>query len=130
MSGKTYLLDTNIIVGYFNGQPALVQKVNALPEVVVPYVVIGELYYGAFKSSRQRQNIQRIRSFLSLCTVLSADEETSYWYGSIRNVLRQKGKPIPENDIWIAALARQYQHTLASRDGHFQEVEQLDVEVW
>jgi tRNA(fMet)-specific endonuclease VapC len=130
MSGKDYLLDTNIVVAFFNGDPTIVQQVNRLSIVQLSSVVIGELYYGAFKSAKTQQNIERIRSFLSLCNVLSSDTETSYWYGHIRENLRKKGKPIPENDIWIAATARQHQLILVSRDKHFDEVDSLSVEVW
>ena len=130
MSGKNYLLDTNILVAFFNGDTAVTQKVNELTAVQLSPVVIGELYYGAFKSAKRQQNLQRIRSFLSLCHVLPSDEETSYWYGHIRDGLRQKGRPIPENDIWIAATAQQHRLTLVSRDQHFHQVEGLVVEVW
>ncbi|GAA6622656.1 PIN domain-containing protein [Scytonema sp. NUACC26] len=58
------------------------------------------------------------------------DLVTATQYGQIRNLLRQKGRPIPDNDIWIAAVAIQYQLTLISRDAHFQEVEGLWVERW
>ena len=51
-------------------------------------------------------------------------------YGQIKNNLRAKGRPIPENDIWIAALAKQYGLTLVTRDGHFGEVDGLAIEAW
>jgi tRNA(fMet)-specific endonuclease VapC len=51
-------------------------------------------------------------------------------YGVIKNALRAKGRPIPENDIWIAAIAMQYHLTLVARDGHFQEVDGLVVGQW
>jgi len=55
---------------------------------------------------------------------------TAQQYGDIKNQLRAKGRPIPENDIWIAAIAMQYQLTLVARDGHFHEVDGLQVEAW
>jgi len=48
----------------------------------------------------------------------------------IKSQLRAKGQPIPENDIWIAATAKQPQLTLVTRDGHFQAIEGLVVEQW
>jgi tRNA(fMet)-specific endonuclease VapC len=62
--------------------------------------------------------------------VLACDAETAQHYGRIRNVLLAKGRPIPENDIWIAASARQHGLTLVTRDGHFGSVEDLIVERW
>jgi len=62
--------------------------------------------------------------------VLACDTETAREYGQIKNSLRAKGKPIPENDIWIAAIAIQYDLTLVTRDGHFTEIEGLATETW
>jgi len=62
--------------------------------------------------------------------ILGCDAETARRYGEIKFGLQQKGRPISENDIWIAAIAVQHELTLASRDGHFAEVEGLQVEVW
>jgi tRNA(fMet)-specific endonuclease VapC len=45
-------------------------------------------------------------------------------------LLRAKGHPIPENDIWIAAHAQQYELTLVTRDAHFSAVEGIGIEVW
>jgi len=56
--------------------------------------------------------------------------DTAKLYGEIKNRLKVKGRPIPENDIWIAALAQQYSLTLASNDGHFSEIENLQAEMW
>jgi tRNA(fMet)-specific endonuclease VapC len=55
---------------------------------------------------------------------------TAKWYGEVKNGLRQKGRPIPENDIWISAMALEYDLILVSRDGHFEKVEQLKLERW
>ena len=62
--------------------------------------------------------------------MLPCDTATAQQYGDIKNQLRAKGRPIPENDIWIAAIAMQYQLTLVARDGHFHEVDGLQVETW
>lgn len=63
-------------------------------------------------------------------TVLPCDEGTAYQYGVIRNALRTQGRPIPENDLWIAALAGQHDLVLATRDAHFEFIEGLAVERW
>jgi len=56
--------------------------------------------------------------------------ETAKKYGEIKNRLKEKGHPIPENDIWIAAIAQQYALTLVTRDAHFEGIENLKIEVW
>jgi tRNA(fMet)-specific endonuclease VapC len=92
--------------------------------------VLGELYFGARKSSRVAANLARIHTFKNRTTVLVCDEDTADEFGKIRELLQRKGKPIPENDIWIAAIAMQHGLTLVTRDEHFREVDGLTVERW
>jgi tRNA(fMet)-specific endonuclease VapC len=129
MSGK-YLLDTNIIIAIFAEEPAVLQRVAAAAEVFVPVIVLGELYYGARKSARAAANIDRIDEFASAATNLGCDAATAQQYGRIKNDLRAKGRPIPENDIWIAAIAAQHGLTVVSRDDHFADVSDLPIEAW
>ena len=124
------LLDTNIVVGLFIDDPAIAGHFLQSPDVTLSVTVLGELYYGAQKSNRIDENLARIDQFLEGVTVIDNDIATAYEYGAIRNELRLKGRPIPENDLWIAALARQYDLTLVSRDRHFAEVENLRWEQW
>jgi tRNA(fMet)-specific endonuclease VapC len=99
-------------------------------EVFVPCIAIGELYFGAYKSLKIKENLDRIDEFALNNTVLSCDTETARRYGSIKSYLKEKGQPIPENDMWIAAIAQQYTLTLVSKDTHFDLVENLKVELW
>lgn len=62
--------------------------------------------------------------------MLDCDTSTASQYGRIKNQLREKGRPIPESDIWVSALAQQHGLILISRDGHFEEIEDLRVESW
>lgn len=62
--------------------------------------------------------------------MLGCDLETAYRYGEVKNKLRFKGKTLPENDMWIAAIALQYNLTLVTRDAHFREVENLQIVTW
>lgn len=93
-------------------------------------LVLGELFYGAQKSSRVEANIAQINEFAESCSVVTCDSETALLYGDIKNNLRIKGRPIPENDIWIAAIAKQYAMTLVSRDDHFKEIDDLLTLTW
>jgi tRNA(fMet)-specific endonuclease VapC len=99
-------------------------------EVFTPAIVLGELYYGAYKSSRVEENISRINEFASHSAILLCDAVTARWYGEIKDGLRKKGHPIPENDIWITAIALQYDLILVTRDDHFQDIAGLEVERW
>ena len=99
-------------------------------EVFLPSVAIGELYYGARKSGQPDANLTRIDNLVLMNVVLGCDGETARRYGEIKNALRIKGRPLPENDIWIAALARQHDLTLVTRDAHFEQIEDLSVATW
>lgn len=129
MSGRV-LLDTNIVIALFAKEAVVQQRLAEVDEAFVPSIVLGELYYGAQKSSRVETNIARVSSFATANAILVCDTATAQYYGAIKNHLRTKGHPIPENDIWIAATAKQHQLTQVTRDGHFQAIEGLVVEQW
>jgi tRNA(fMet)-specific endonuclease VapC len=128
MAGK-FLLDTNVIIALFSGDKSVSERV-ARAEVFVPSTALGELYYGAHKSAHAAENLARVRQFAAAAQVLGCDAETAWIYGEVRNGLRLKGRPIPENDIWISALAIQHGLTLATRDEHFNEMDNLRRENW
>ena len=129
MSGK-YLLDTNIVIALFAEDHSVQKHMAKAGEIFIPATVIGELFFGAFKSGRPKVNTARIENFAVYNTVLACDIGTSRKYGHIKNLLHKKGHPIPENDIWIAALAIEHDLTLISRDEHFKEIAELKRAVW
>ena len=129
MSGS-FLLDTNIVIAILAKDPAVHQRLVEATEIFVPSIVLGELYYGARKSSRVESNIQTVDQFAAANRILICDSTTAQHYGQVKNLLREKGRPVPENDIWIAATAKQHDLTLVSRDNHFDEVEGLSLERW
>lgn len=123
MTGSKCLLDTSVIINTFRAHSTIIEQLDALDEVYVPLTVIGELYFGAYKSPNPVKHIARLKLFLSNCIALNPDLETADFYGSIKASLMTKGKPIPENDIWIAAIAKQWQLPLYTNDKHFSEVD-------
>jgi len=129
VSGKV-LLDTNIIISLFAEEKSVLDSLNKAEGVFVPSIVIGELNFGARKSTRVQENLERINIFVASNVILSCDAVTAFYYGRVKEELRQKGKPIPENDIWVAAIALQYDLTLITRDEHFKEVAELTIESW
>jgi tRNA(fMet)-specific endonuclease VapC len=129
MSGK-YLLDTNIVIALFAADLSVQQNIVKAKEIFIPSTVIGELYFGAFKSSRPKENSTRIENFAAVNTVLVCGIGTSREYGRIKHLLLKKGKPVPENDIWIAALAIEYDLTLVTRDDHFKNIDKLKRTAW
>lgn len=129
MAGKL-LLDTSVVVDLFAGDPAVQRVLSTAEEVFVPSIVFGELFYGAQRSNRRDANRVQVEAFASATAVLPCDLNTARHYGSIKDALRSKGRPLPENDIWIAALARQHALTLATRDAHFREIDGLALLAW
>ncbi|MDJ0678259.1 MAG: type II toxin-antitoxin system VapC family toxin [Xenococcaceae cyanobacterium MO_167.B52] len=128
-NGK-YLLDTNIIIALFADEANIKTHLAKTEEVFIPSIAVGELYYGANKSQRVTENLAKIENFVLNNVILSCDAQTSRYYGEVKNSLRIKGRPLPENDIWIAAITIQYDLILVTRDAHFNEVKSLKVVNW
>lgn len=130
MSGR-YLLDTNVIIALFAREQPVLDRLAAAEAVFVPAVALGELYYGARKSMRVEDNLSRIDAFAAAAALLDCNQATAQHYGEIKNGLRAKGRPIPENDIWIGAVAMQHNLTVATRDAdHFSQISDLKFEAW
>ncbi len=128
MIGK--LLDTNAVIALQRSDKAFLEFLSQNPNILIPAIVIGELYFGAFNSGKLEFNIAVIDAFVTKNTILHADEITGKSYAKIRYSLKQKGHPIPENDLWIAATAMQYNLVLVTRDKHFNVVDGLQIETW
>lgn len=124
------LLDTNIVIALFAREAAVMQRLAQMAAVFVPGTVIGELYFGAYNSARVALNVARVVEFAATASVLWADATTADRYGQLKAELRVLGRPLPENDIWIAALAHQYGFTVVTRDAHFHQIPGLTVEIW
>jgi tRNA(fMet)-specific endonuclease VapC len=129
MSGR-FLLDTNIVIALWANDASVTSQLAASSEVFVPITVLGELYYGARKSAWSAKNVARIDDFAVRSSILLGDLITAQQYGAIKNALRAKGRPIPENDLWIAAVALQYGLTLVTRDEHFRSIDGLTIMKW
>jgi tRNA(fMet)-specific endonuclease VapC len=120
MTGEI-LLDTNTVIDIFNDVPSAQNKFKQSDRVLLCSPVLGELFYGAFKSTKTAVNVARVERFATQLTVLSCDTDTARWFGKIKHGLIAKGRPIPVNDMWVAAVAKQHDLTVATRDQHFQE---------
>ncbi|RIK87181.1 MAG: VapC toxin family PIN domain ribonuclease [Planctomycetota bacterium] len=124
-----YLLDANIVIAIFNGDQSAVANLRQ-GTVFLSTIVLGELYYGAIQSSQSLENQKPLSDFADRFTVLPVSRVTSLQYGAVKGQLRRIGRPIPDNDIWIAACAREHGLILATRDEHFSYVEGLSVSRW
>jgi predicted nucleic acid-binding protein len=124
------MLDTNALSGWANGETALLRVLPKDRLWHVPVVALGEFLFG-IRRSRERAKLERwIVEVKAACALVVVDADTANGYADIREELRAAATPIPENDIWIAALCRQHQMALATRDGHFDKVRGLKRVVW
>jgi tRNA(fMet)-specific endonuclease VapC len=122
-------LDTNAYRALDDGNPKLSAHVKATANLGLPITVLGELYYGIFLGTKQEDNLLNLNHFLSLprLELLHIDEATARIFGEIASELRRKGKPIQQDDMWIAALCKQYSYALASADKGFAEIAGLEI---
>lgn len=129
MDGRL-LLDTSAVIELFRGGPGTDRLIAAEDRSLISVIVMGELLAGALRSDRKDQNVAQVDRLISGGGVIGCNADTARHYASIRDHLRLKGRPIPENDMWIAATAMQHQLTLVTRDAHFREVDGLALLIW
>ena len=129
MSGEI-ALDTSAAIRFLNGDATITEKVLALPEVILPMIVAGELLFGAENSTRPLQNLPRYLEFISACRAVALGRETATLYAQTRLALKRKGRPIPMNDVWIAAQCLEHSWILVTDDTDFDYVDELILEHW
>ena len=113
------ILDTNGLSALADGDAALEPIVREATEIAVPVIVLGEYRYGIRQSREGARYETWLKESLSAYRVLTVDEETTKHYAAIRGELKRKGRPIPANDVWVAAFTRQHALPLLTRDKHF-----------
>lgn len=129
MSGEI-ALDTSVAVRFLNGDTVITERVLALPEIVLPIVVVGELLFGAENSTRPLQNLPRYLEFISACVAIPLGRETATTYARTRLALKRKGRPIPMNDVWIAEQCMEHGWILVTDYSDFDYVDGLMLEHW
>ena len=129
MNGS-FLLDTNIVIGILEGDKAITHRLYPQMRLYLPSIVMGELFFGAYRSGRVRHNLERLRVLSKAYPVLPCDLGTAETYGRLKDELRRKGRPVPDNDIWIAAVTERHRLTLITRDRHFREFDSLAADIW
>jgi tRNA(fMet)-specific endonuclease VapC len=110
------LLDSSVVIEHLRGRVDLAEKVLPAEALFLPLTALGELYKGVLKSHDPERNRARLEKFLLTVAVLHPDTATAAYYARIAVDLEAKGTPIPENDIWIAAIALECAMPLATRD--------------
>ena len=124
------LLDTSVYTAFKRNDPRVVALVQEADFIGINTVVVGELLAGFICGTKNRENRKQFDQFLDSprVSMLVVDDNTAEFYALAWKKLRDKGRPIPTNDIWVAASAMQHGLALATLDGHFQAVEGLLLE--
>ena len=125
-----FLLDTSVVIAHLRGEPAVTQRLEKAEAAMISVITYGELLQGALYSARVLHNVTMLQEFSQAIPLLECDSKTAVAYGEISSALRKSGQPIPDNDLWIAATARQHNLTLVTRDRHFQCIQGLKLESW
>jgi tRNA(fMet)-specific endonuclease VapC len=120
-----YLVDTNAVSDALEGNEAILELLKQPSKVY-----ISSIWYMVENSGRKEENRKRLEAFMSGRTILKRDADTTKVYANIRYQLKIKGRPIPENDVWLAAVAKQYNLTLLTRDAHFKVIDGLLLTSW
>jgi tRNA(fMet)-specific endonuclease VapC len=113
------ILDTNALSAAADREPSALAIVSGADSIAVPVIVLGEYRFGIAQSRHRASYENWLQEWISSVIVLDIDEETSQSYATLGLELRRKGRPIPTNDLWIAALCRQHALPIVSRDQHF-----------
>ncbi len=123
------VLDTNIYVDFARDKPDVVELLAIQStEILLPAIVMGELFYGFMKGSRSRYNEEKFHYFVTTLevSIIPVNEDVARKYAIIFSDLTSKGTRIPLNDVWIAACSMSTGGTLLTRDRHFEQVGQID----
>ena len=124
------ILDTNALSAFADGDENLLRVIENSDQLAVPVIALGEYIYG-IRQSRYRASYERwLHLHLPLLDLLPVGPETARWYADIRRELKSSGNPIPSNDVWIAAVAREHNFPVLSRDSHFESVPGLRRLTW
>ena len=126
MTGRISL-DTNAVIGLFKNDQRVTGIISSHSNICLPVPVVAELLYAARNSSRVSDNLKTHNDFIESCSVLNITKETADRYSILRLQLKQKGRPIPENDLWIASLCLEQGVPLCTEDAHFEGIDGLVI---
>jgi len=119
-----------LIIAFLKGDTKILEKLSGQRELFVSCISVGEMCYGANNSLQKDKNRLLYDSFFDTCNVLSIDKTVSISYGELRFYLKTIGRPIPENDIWIAATAQVFNLKILTFDrdfSHFKDKVKVEI---
>ncbi len=124
---KRILIDTNVYASFKRKETVAIDELRRAEYICINVVVLGEILSGFKGGKREKQNIEELNLFLDSPRVhlIQIDEETAGFYAEIYWDLRRKGKPVPSNDMWVAASAMKHGLALFTFDEHFNNINVL-----
>jgi predicted nucleic acid-binding protein len=124
------ILDTNALSALADGSRALEAAAAGVNRFTIPVIVIGEFRFGILRSRHRARYETWLAELIDVSHVMTVDEQTANHYATLREELRRRGRPIPSNDAWIAALALQHGLSVLSNDAHFDAVPKVTRISW
>jgi tRNA(fMet)-specific endonuclease VapC len=124
------ILDTNAVSAWSDGEEELLDAMAGAGPVMLPVIAIGEYRYGLKLSTQRTEREAWLRRVIDTVQVLPVTRATAGAYADIRSQLHRKGRSIPTNDAWIAALALEHRLPVLSRDAHFDVVDGVERVSW
>ena len=123
------LIDTSTLIEYMRGNRRAKELINSvdIAERYLPHIATAELYHGQYRLGKSRSDMFGLEGVIATFRLLLSDAETSHYFGQIKSALEKVGKPIPVNDVWIAALAKQNGLPLLAQDAHFRLVSDIEL---
>jgi tRNA(fMet)-specific endonuclease VapC len=124
---RPVLIDTNAYVAFKRGEAAILEVIQCAETIAISPIVLGELLGGFECGNRIKKNRTELQQFLqsSRTKIFPITSDTANFYSQIYSSLKNKGKPIPSNDMWIAAQSLENGCVLCSYDQHFKVIEGL-----
>lgn len=124
------IVDTNALSAFFDGDPSAVRCFAVASDIALPVIVLGEYRFGLLGSRKHRAREDVLEELVQSARVLEVTDATSRHYAAIRHDLKLAGSPIPVNDTWIAALAREHGLPILSNDTHFDLIRDVRRTGW
>lgn len=124
------MLDTNAVSAMAAHEPAILNIVAKAAQLVLPHISLAEFHYGLLGSVCPEAGLALIQQLATTLPVLFPDAATIRHYAWVADHLKRKGRVIPHNDIWTAALARQYSLPILSKDQHFDFIDGIQRIHW
>lgn len=124
---RPILIDTNAYVAFKRNDASVLEVIQVAETIAISSIMLGELLSGFECGNKTKKNRDELQDFLrsSRIRLYSVTADTANFYSQIYSSLKNKGKPIPTNDMWIAAQALENGCVLCSYDQHFKEIESL-----